>query len=55
MGGGNSYSNDDEPEGNSALNIHLYLHVMAYLLASEVLVGSTPKERDWVVHKVKWF
>jgi len=29
--GGNSQSDDDELEGNSALNIHLYLPVMAYL------------------------
>jgi hypothetical protein len=31
MGGGNSYSDDDELEGNSALEIHLDLLVMAYL------------------------
>ncbi len=55
MGGGNSQSNDDEPEGNNALDIHLYLLVMAYLQAIEVPIGLTSKEHDWVVHKAKWF
>ncbi len=31
IGSGNSHSDDDELEGNGALDIHLYLHVMAYL------------------------
>jgi hypothetical protein len=31
MGGGNSQSDDDEPEGNSALDIHLDFFVMAHL------------------------
>jgi len=52
-GNGNSHSDDDEPKGNGALDIHLDLHVMAYLQACEVLVGLTPKEQDWVVHKAK--
>ncbi len=30
-GNGNSHSDDDEPKGNGALDIHLDLHVMAYL------------------------
>jgi hypothetical protein len=55
MGSGNSHSDDDEPKGNGALDIHLYLPVMAYLHACEVLVGLTPKEWDRVVHMVKWF
>jgi hypothetical protein len=54
MGSGNSH-NDDEPEGNGALNIHLNFPVMAYLHASEILVGLTTKEWDQVVHKVKQF
>jgi hypothetical protein len=31
MSSGNSHSNDDELEGNDALNIHLDLLIMAYL------------------------
>jgi hypothetical protein len=55
MGNENSHNDDDdEPEGNGALEIHLDLHVMAYLYATEVLVGLTPKERNQVVHKAKW-
>jgi hypothetical protein len=42
-------------EGNNALEIHLDLHVMAYLQASEVPMGLTLKERDQIVHRVKWF
>ncbi len=30
-GGGNFQSDNDEPKGNSALNIHLNLPIMAYL------------------------
>ncbi len=37
--GGNSQSDDDKPKGNSALDIHLDLHVMAYLQANEVFGG----------------
>jgi hypothetical protein len=54
-GGGNSQNEDDELEGNNALDIHLNLPVMAYIYAGEILVGLTPKERDWVVHRVKQF
>jgi hypothetical protein len=53
--GGNSSSDDDEPKGNHALDIHLYLPIMAYLHVGEVLVGLTLKERDRVVHTVKQF
>jgi hypothetical protein len=31
MDGGNSQNDNDELEGNNALDIHLDLHVMAYL------------------------
>jgi hypothetical protein len=54
-GSGNSHNDYDELEGNGALDIQLYLLIMAYLQACEVLMGLTPKEQDWVVHKVKWF
>jgi len=53
MGGGNSQNDDDEPRGNNALHIHLNLLVMAYLQACEITMGLTPKERGYVVHKVK--
>ncbi len=43
-GGGNSQSDNDKLKGNSALDIHLYLPVMAYLQVGEVLMGLTPKE-----------
>ncbi len=39
MSGGNSLNDDDEPKGNSALDIHLNLHVIAYLHADEVSDG----------------
>ncbi len=45
----------DEVEGNNALDIHLNLLVMTYLQVGEVLVILTPREWDWVVHKVKRF
>jgi hypothetical protein len=53
--GGNSQSNDDELKGNSALDIHLELPIMAYLRVGEVPMGLTPKEQDQIVHKVKQF
>jgi hypothetical protein len=31
MGGGNSQNDNDKPKGNSALDIHLNLPIMAYL------------------------
>jgi hypothetical protein len=31
MGSGNTHNDDDELKGNVALDIHLDLHVMAYL------------------------
>jgi hypothetical protein len=44
MGSGNSHSDNDEPKGNGALDIHLNLHVLSYLQVGEILVGLTPKE-----------
>jgi hypothetical protein len=55
MGSWNFHNDNDELEGNGALNIHLHLLVMAYLQACEVSMGLTPKEQDWVVHKAKQF
>ncbi len=48
-GGGNFQSDNEEPKGNNALDIHLNLLVMAYLQVGEVLVGLTPKE--WYYYK----
>jgi hypothetical protein len=39
MGTRNSYGEDIELEGNSALDIHEDAHVVAYLQANEILVG----------------
>jgi len=55
MGGGNSHNDDDEPKCINVMDIHLNLLVMAYLHASEVLVGLTPKEQDRIIHRVKQF
>jgi hypothetical protein len=55
MDGGNSHNDNDELEGNSALDIHLDLHVMAYLQIGEVSMGLTPKEWHQVVHRAKKF
>jgi hypothetical protein len=38
------HCDDDELESNGALDIHLNLHVMAYLQVGEDLMGLTPKE-----------
>jgi len=40
----NSHSDNDEPEGNGALDIHLGLFVIAYLHVGQVPMGLTPKE-----------
>jgi hypothetical protein len=45
-GSGNSHNDDDEVEGNGALDIHLDLLVMAYLHVGEVSMGLTPNEQD---------
>jgi hypothetical protein len=41
---GNFHNDDDELEGNGALDIHLNLRVIAYLHVGEVPMGLTPKE-----------
>jgi len=55
MGGGNSHNDDDESKCINAMDIHLNLLVMAYLHASDVLVGLAPKEQDRIIHRVKQF
>jgi hypothetical protein len=41
---GNSHTDDDEPEGNGALDIHLNLLVIACIHVGEIPMGLTPKE-----------
>jgi len=52
---GNSHIDNDEPEGNGALDIHLYLPVLAYLHACKISMGLTFKEWDQIIHRTKWF
>ncbi len=52
---GDHHDVDMELEGDGALDIYDDAHVIAYLQASEVLIGLTLKEKDSVVHKAKWF
>jgi hypothetical protein len=44
-----------ESEGNSALDICDDALVIGYLQVGEIPIGLTPKERDHVVHRAKWF
>jgi hypothetical protein len=44
-----------ELEGSGALDIYDDAFVIAYLQVGEVPIGLTPKERDHVVHRAKWF
>jgi hypothetical protein len=44
-----------ESKGNSALDIYDDEFVIAYLQVGEILIGLTPKERDHIVHRAKWF
>jgi hypothetical protein len=41
--------------GNDAFDIYDDALVIAYLQVGEVLIGLTPKKRDNVVHRTKWF
>jgi hypothetical protein len=52
---GDHHDADMELEGNGALDIYDDAPVIAYLRASEVPIGLTPKEKDSVVHKAKRF
>jgi hypothetical protein len=44
-----------ESKGNGALDIYDDALVTAYLQASEVPIGLTPKEKDRVMHRAKRF
>ncbi len=52
---GNSHDVDMEQEGNGAQDIYDDAPIIAYLEASEVSIGLTPKEQDHVVHSAKQF
>ncbi len=55
MDDGDLHDVDMELEGNGALDIYDDAPIIAYLQASEISIRLTPKERDRVVHKAKWF
>jgi hypothetical protein len=44
-----------ESEGNGALNIYDDAPIVVYLQACEIPIWLSPKKRDCVVHKAKWF
>ncbi len=52
---GDSHDVEMELKGNGVLNIQDDALVIAYLQASEVLIGLTPKEHNHIMHRVKWF
>ncbi len=52
---GDSQEEDIEPKGNGVLDTHDDLFVIVYLQTSGVLVGLTPKELNWVMHRAKRF
>jgi len=52
---GDSHDANMELEGDGALNIIDDAFIIAYLQASEVPIGLTPKEQNRDVHKAKWF
>jgi len=55
MDDGDLHDVDMESEGNGALDIYDDALVIAYLQANEIPIILTPKERDRVVHRAKWF
>ncbi len=55
MGNEDSHDLEIELEGDGVLDIYENALVIAYLQASEILIGLTPKERNHIVHRVKWF
>jgi hypothetical protein len=55
MDDGDPHDVDMESKGNGALDIYDDAHVITYLQASEILIGLTPKEKDYVVHRAKRF
>ncbi len=50
-----SHDVDMELEGNGVQDIYENVFVIAYLQVGEILIRLTPKERDHVVHRAKWF
>lgn len=50
---GDSYDVEIESKGNGALDLHDDAHVITYLQTNEILVGLTPKEQGYVVHRAK--
>jgi hypothetical protein len=52
---GDPHDVDMELKGNGALDIYDDASILAYLQESEVPIGLTPKEKDCVVHRAKWF
>jgi hypothetical protein len=52
---GDPHDVDMELEGNGVLDIYDDAFVITYLQGSEVPIGLTPKEKDHVMHKAKWF
>ncbi len=46
---------DIESKGNGSLNIYDDAPTIAYLQVGEISIGLTPKERDHVMHRAKWF
>jgi hypothetical protein len=55
MGNKDSHDLDIELESDGVLDIYEDVPIIAYLQTCEILVGLTPKECDWVVHRAKWF
>jgi hypothetical protein len=53
MGTGDSYDVKIDLKNDGALDIKENAYVIAYLQINEVLIGLTPKEHDWVMHKAK--
>jgi hypothetical protein len=52
---GDPHDVDMEFQCNGALDIYEDAPIIAYLQVDEVLIRITPKERDRVVHRAKWF
>jgi hypothetical protein len=55
MDDGDPYDVDMKSKGKGALDIYDDALIIAYLQACESPIGLTPKEKDRVVHRAKWF
>ncbi len=55
MDDGDPHDVNMEAENNGALDIYENAPIIAYLQVGEVPIRLTPKEKDHVVHKAKWF